>query len=177
MPDRWRRQAADSRWGAIRSPIRCLNANRSRIGDNGPMLANPPRAAGAVVFRRAGSGLRILVLRAFGIWDFPKGLLEPGETEFVAAQREVLEETGLTDLDYPFGEGTFKDTLPYSGGKIARFYLAETGTAAIALPGSPELGRPEHDDWRWVSLEEAEDLLPPRLAIVLDWVRGRLAAH
>ena len=36
---------------------------------------------------------------------------------------------------------------------------------------SPELGRPEHHEYRWVSFDEAEDLLPPRLAIVLDWAR------
>lgn len=141
------------------------------------MPSKPLRAAGAVVFRRSASGLRILVLRAYGNWDFPKGLLEDGETEFIAAQREVFEETGLRDLDYPFGEDSFKDTLPYSGGKIARFYLAETDTAALVLPVSPELGHPEHDDWRWVSFEDAEDLLPPRLAIVLSWARGRLEAH
>lgn len=141
------------------------------------MPSKPPRAAGAVVFRRSGGGLRILVLRAWGQWDLPKGLLEDGESEFAAAQREVFEETGLRDLDYPFGEDDFKETLPYTGGKIARFFLAETETADLVLPVSPELGRPEHDDWRWVSFEEAEDLLPPRLAIVLDWARGRLAAH
>jgi 8-oxo-dGTP pyrophosphatase MutT (NUDIX family) len=36
---------------------------------------------------------------------------------------------------------------------------------------SPELGRPEHHEWRWVSYDEAEELLPPRLGIVLDWAR------
>ena len=41
---------------------------------------------------------------------------------------------------------------------------------------SPELGRPEHDEWRWVSYDEAEDLLPPRLARVLDWARDAIAA-
>lgn len=141
------------------------------------MPSKPRRAAGAVVFRRSAAGLRILVLRACGIWDLPKGLVEPDETEFIAAQREVFGETGLHDLEYPFGEDAFKDTLPYSGGGIARFYLAETGTAALVLPVLPEHGHPEHDDRRWVSFEDAEELLPPRFAIVLDWARGRLEAH
>jgi 8-oxo-dGTP pyrophosphatase MutT (NUDIX family) len=135
-----------------------------------------PRAAGAVVFRRSERGLRLLVLRAYAHWDFPKGLLEPGETELACAQREVAEETGLADLDYPFGDA-HKDTLPYADGKIARYYLAETQAADIELPVSPELGRPEHDEWRWVTFDEAEDLLPPRLAIVLDWARATLAGH
>jgi bis(5'-nucleosidyl)-tetraphosphatase len=44
----------------------------------------------------------------------------------------------------------------------------------VRLPISQVLGRPEHHEWRWVSFDEAEDLLPPRLAIVLDWVRNVL---
>jgi 8-oxo-dGTP pyrophosphatase MutT (NUDIX family) len=147
------------------------------FGDNGAMDKRPPRSAGAVVFRRTPQGVRLLVLRAYANWDFPKGLIEDDETEFHAAQREVFEETGLTDLDYPFGEEAYKETLPYAGSKIARYYLAETETENIVLPVSPELGRPEHHEWRWVSFDEAEDVLPPRLALVLDWARANIAGH
>jgi 8-oxo-dGTP pyrophosphatase MutT (NUDIX family) len=132
-----------------------------------------PRAAGAVVFRRSEHGIRLLVLRAYKNWDFPKGMVEPGESELDAARREVEEETGLARLEYPFGE-EFKETLPYSGNKVARYYLAETDAEKIELPVSPELGRPEHHEYRRVSLDEAEDLLPPRLATVLDWVKKTL---
>lgn len=132
-----------------------------------------PRAAGAVVFRRSDRGIRILLLRAYKNWDFPKGLVEPGENELAAAKREVEEETGLADLDYPFGD-EFKETLPYSGNKVARYYLAETDAEKLALPVSPELGRPEHHEYRWVSFDEAEDLLPPRLSIVLEWAKKTL---
>ena len=134
------------------------------------------RSAGAVVFRRTSRGVRLLVLRAYANWDFPKGLVERGEGEFDCARREVREETGLTDLDYPFGEA-HKETLPYAGSKIARYYLAETETETIVLPVSPELGRPEHDESRWVSFDEAEELLPPRLALVLDWARETITGH
>ena len=130
-------------------------------------------AAGAVVARREGGEWRLLVLRAYRNWDFPKGVVEAGEEPFAAARREVSEETGLTDLDFPMGEDHC-DTLPYAGGKIARYYLAETTEESVRLPISAELGRPEHHEWRWVSFDEAEDLLPPRLAIVLDWVRRTL---
>ena len=136
-----------------------------------------PRAAGAVVFRRTPRGVRLLLLRAYANWDFPKGLVEDDENDFDAAQREVFEETGLADLDYPFGDDAYKETLPYAGGKIARYYLAETETVDIVLPASPELGRPEHHEWRWVDFEGAEELLPPRLAIVLDWARATIAGH
>jgi len=134
-----------------------------------------PRSSGAVVFRRTGRGARLLVLRAYANWDFPKGEIESGESEFEAAKREVAEETGLTDLDFPFGDA-HRDTLPYSGGKVARYYLAEAGDEAVTLPVSPELGRAEHHEWRWVTFDEAEDLLPPRLALVLDWARRTLSS-
>ena len=132
-----------------------------------------PRAAGAVVFRRSDRGIRILLLRAYKNWDFPKGLVEPGENELAAAKREVEEETGLADLDYPFGD-EFKETLPYSGNKVARYYLAETDAEKLELPVSPELGRPEHHEYHWVSCDEAEELLPPRLSIFLEWAKKTL---
>ena len=136
----------------------------------------PPRklAAGAVVFRRTENGVRLLVLRAYKNWDFPKGMVEPGESELDAARRECAEETGLAGLDFPFGDA-HRDTVPYAGGKVARYFLAETQATAITLPVSPELGRPEHHEWRWVSFDEAEALLPPRLAVVLEWARQTLS--
>jgi 8-oxo-dGTP pyrophosphatase MutT (NUDIX family) len=135
----------------------------------------PSRAAGAVVFRRSDRGIRLLVLRAYKNWDFPKGMVEPGEDALAAARREVEEETGLADLDYPFGD-EFRETAPYSVNKVARYYLAETDAEKIVLPVSPELGRPEHHEYRWVSFDEAEDLLPPRLAIVLEWAKNTITS-
>ena len=131
------------------------------------------RAAGAVVFRRGERGIRILLLRAYKNWDFPKGMVEPGEEDLAAARREVAEETGIAKLDFPFGD-EFKETLPYAANKVARYYLAETDAEEIELPVSPELGRPEHHEYRWVSFDEAEDLLPPRLAVVLEWAKKTL---
>ncbi|HXM82452.1 MAG TPA: NUDIX domain-containing protein [Burkholderiales bacterium] len=137
------------------------------------MNATARRAAGAVVFRRTERGPRLLLLRAYKNWDFPKGMIEPGESELDAAKRETLEETGLGELDFPFGDA-YQDTLAYAGGKVARYFLAETGESDIELPVSAELGRPEHHEWRWASFDEAEDLLPPRLGVVLDWARRQL---
>jgi 8-oxo-dGTP pyrophosphatase MutT (NUDIX family) len=138
-------------------------------------MTAPTRAAGAVVFRRSDKGIRLLVLRAYKNWDFPKGTIEPGEDALAAARREVEEETGLAALGYPFGD-EFKETLPYAGNKIARYYLAETDAEKLVLPVSPELGRPEHHEFRWVSFDEAEDLLPPRLAGVLEWAKKTLTS-
>lgn len=130
-------------------------------------------SSGAVVVRRDGDDWLLLVLRAFRNWDFPKGLVEAGEEPLAGAKREVMEETGLDDIEFPFGDG-YRETLPYAGGKVARYYLAQTETERIVLPISHELGRPEHDEWRWVTFDEAEEVLPPRLAIVLEWAREML---
>jgi len=65
--------------------------------------------------------------------------------------------------------------VPYAGNKVARYYLAETEEVEIVLPVSPELARPEHHEYRWVSLDEAEELLPPRLAAVLDWAQRTIS--
>lgn len=130
-------------------------------------------SAGVVPARRTRQGWRVLVLRCFKNWDFPKGHVEEGEEPIDAAKRETTEETGLTDLDFTFGEN-YRETLPYASGKIARYYIAETTDENVRLPISHELGRPEHHEWRWVTLDEAEDLLPPRLAVVLNWARETL---
>jgi len=130
-------------------------------------------SAGLVPLRRTRAGWRMLVLRAYKNWDFPKGRVEPGEEPFDAARREATEETGLVDFDFPFGDN-YRETVPYAGGKVARYYLAETTAETVRLPVSEALGRPEHHEWRWVSAEEAEDLLPPRLAPILDWLRDTL---
>ena len=140
------------------------------------MTGKPPSlSAGVAVARRDADGWRLLVLRAYRNWDFPKGTLEPGEAPLDAALRETAEEAGIGDLAFRWGEG-YCETAPYRGGKVARYYLAETAQASITLPVSPELGRHEHDEWRWVSFDEAGRLLPPRLLPVLAWARKRLEA-
>jgi len=136
---------------------------------------NRKRAAGIVVLRRAEGNWRLLLLRAFRNWDFPKGRIEAGEDLLAAALRETREETGLTDLAFPWGH-VFRETEPYASGKIARFYVAQTGTECIELPMNSELGRPEHHEWRWTSFDEARALLAPRLRSIVDWAES-VASH
>jgi bis(5'-nucleosidyl)-tetraphosphatase len=124
-------------------------------------------AAGMVVLRRFDGIWRCLMLRAYRLWDFPKGMLEPGEDPLAAARREVREETTLEVLAMPWGE-IYSETDPY-GGKVARYYLAESREGPVSLPVSAELGRPEHHEFRWVGLDEARALAPPRLKRVIDW--------
>ena len=131
------------------------------------------RSAGVVVLRHLDGAYRCLLLRCFGYWDFPKGEIEPGEDPRQAARREVTEETGLADLDFRWGED-FIETPPYGRGKVARYYVAESRAGEVILPVSPELGRPEHQEYRWVELERAPALLGPRLQKVLAWARERI---
>ena len=132
------------------------------------------RAAGVVPLRRDPDGWRVLVLRAWRNWDFPKGRLDPGEAPFEAALREAREEAALEDLTFPWGQVSC-DTAPYSKGKVATYFVGETRATRVVLPVSPELGRPEHDEGRWVTLDEAARRLPPRLQPILAWARGVIA--
>lgn len=139
-------------------------------------MAAGQRSAGVVVVRREPAGWRYLVLRAFRNWDFPKGLIGAGEDALAAAVREVAEETSLTRLDFRWGH-VCRETAPYGRGKIARYYLALASDGEVVLPVSPELGRPEHHQHRWASVEEARKLLPERLHPILEWARETVTAQ
>lgn len=138
-----------------------------------PGVTGKRLSAGAVVVRETGPGFVFLMLRAFHHWDFPKGMVESGESPLEAAVREVGEETTLMDLEFPWGHG-FIDTGPYNRGKKARYFLAKTRIESIHLPINPQIGRAEHSEYRWVSRDEALDLCSPRVARVVDWAWDRI---
>lgn len=118
----------------------------------------------------AGGAPLFLILRAYRNWDFPKGGPEAGETPLQAARRELREETGITEFTLAWGEVS-RDTLPYAGGKVARYYPARVQKQALTLPVNPALGHPEHHEYRWVTYAVARTLLPPRLTAILDWAQ------
>ena len=128
----------------------------------------PRLSAGVVLVRQTEEGWRFLLLRAFNHWDFPKGMVEPGEEPLAAAVREVHEESLIEDLEFSWGEPSTR-TGPYSRGKVACYYIAQTRTADVTLPVSPELGRPEHSEFRWAAFDEAVQLVSPRVRPVLQW--------
>ncbi|GGJ07577.1 NUDIX hydrolase [Streptomyces brasiliensis] len=101
-------------------------------------------------------------------WEFPGGVVEPGEAPARAGMREVAEETGirldkvprLLVVDWepaaPPGYGGLR--LLFDGG---RFDSAEA--RSLVLPG------PELRGWRFATEQEAAELLPPVRYERLRW--------
>lgn len=126
-------------------------------------------SAGIVVVRREDDRWKFLLLRAYRNWDFPKGEVEPGESPLETAVRETGEETGIADLDFRWGPA-FRETAPYNRGtKTARYYLAVTTRAEVVFAVNPAIGAPEHHEYRWLSAEALERLVPVRLKPIAAW--------
>lgn len=125
-------------------------------------------SAGVVVVRSVDRKLRFLLLRSYRNWDFPKGMVEPGEEPIDAALREVREETTLDDISFDWGVD-FMETGPYGKGKIARYYIARSKADHIMLPINPEIGMPEHHEARWFDVRSALNIVSPRLKPVVQW--------
>ena len=114
------------------------------------------KSCGAVVFTRQGSDLCYVIIRSVnGHCGFPKGHVEPGETERQTALREILEEVGLRAKlidgfrmveEYPHPQKT--DVT-----RQVVYFLAEY--AGQALQRRPE----ELSEVHLLSFEEAFDLL------------------
>jgi bis(5'-nucleosidyl)-tetraphosphatase len=132
-------------------------------------------SAGVVVVHVAHGAVQYLLLRAYKNWDFPKGLVEPGEQPLDAAMREVKEETTLENLAFDWGKD-YIDTGPYNKGKISRYYLARSNDTRVHLPINPELGFPEHQEARWVGFETALNMVSPRLKPVMHWASALMTA-
>jgi 8-oxo-dGTP pyrophosphatase MutT (NUDIX family) len=111
------------------------------------------RAAGGLVVREGANGSEILVVHrpAYDDWSFPKGKLEPGESEEEAAVREVEEETGLRcRLDRELATTRYRDARGRP--KTVRYWLMTPVAGAFAAAN-------EIDDARFVLVSEASGLL------------------
>jgi 8-oxo-dGTP pyrophosphatase MutT (NUDIX family) len=134
-------------------------------------------SAGVVIVRKEDGQWKYLFLRAYRNWDFPKGIVETDEDPRHTAVREVGEETGITDLNFRWGP-VFKETEPYlRGTKIARYYLAETGKSDVSFSINPQIGKPEHHEYRWLTDDQIIKLCPERLRPIIEWARRLITAQ
>ena len=115
------------------------------------------KSAGAIVFRREDNKIKYLLIQyGWGHWEFPRGLIERGESLEETARREIKEEVGIKDIEFiPGFKEWFKFFFKLKGKnimKIATFLLAETKTKEVKLSH-------EHKDYVWLEDEEALEKL------------------
>ncbi|MFC9843316.1 NUDIX domain-containing protein [Streptomyces sp. NPDC060223] len=101
-------------------------------------------------------------------WEFPGGVVEPGEAPARAGIREVAEETGLQLEDVP-GLLVIDWEPPAPPGFGGLRLLFDGGRLDTAAAGRLLLPGPELRDWRFVSEQEAAGLLPPVRYERLRW--------
>ena len=112
------------------------------------------RSAGGVVYYDAGGDgpVYLLMSNRKGYWEFPKGHVDPGETEEEAAIREVREETGLDDVKVVSG---FKVKIKYTYSKDGKKYPKEVVFFLMkAEPKRVEVSE-EHTGYVWLKYEDA----------------------
>lgn len=134
-------------------------------------------SAGILIVDHSGPEKRILCLRAYANWDFPKGHIEEGEAAITAAIRETLEETSLQHgADYIL-TGDTAPSITYGAGKskkTATFFLAKRMSSKQPfLPINPKLGKPEHDEWKWIPLTEISFLYASRFKPIIDFLQKK----
>ena len=125
-----------------------------------PSLAVRCEMVAVVVLRGTASESRLLLVRRagphlHGAWTYIAGHVEPGESGWQAARRELREETGLNPLDFhatSFCE-QFYDPRSDDVQVVPAFVARVAADAELRL-------NHEHSAFRWVSIEEAAVMLP-----------------
>ena len=116
----------------------------------------PRVAVGAVVIHDN----RVLLVKrgkppSFGQWAIPGGSVELGETLQAAAEREILEETGVRieagEIIYTF------ENIDFDEEKQPRFHYVIVDLAGRYINGEP-VGRDDAEAARWVSADEVANL-------------------
>ena len=128
-------------------------------------------SAGIIVKDESCGEPTYLCVRAFSNWDFPKGRLEDGEGLVTAAVRELAEETSLGIDDIVLLPLCAPPVIYKNGNKTAHYFLATRKSDKVPfLPVNPEIGKPEHDEYMWMTMDEMHSTFPRRLLPVLEWL-------
>ena len=131
-----------------------MENNRSKKRNDYP--DSPRVAVGAVVFKDE----RVLLVRrgqppAQNLWAIPGGSVKLGETLAQAAERELLEETGIriraAEPIYTF------DVIERDEGGKVRFHYVIVDLAADYVKGKPSAGD-DAMEARWISVDEINGL-------------------
>jgi 8-oxo-dGTP diphosphatase len=126
---------------------------KSAYNENAPLL---PRVAVGAVIKHEGRYL--LVKRANspsrGRWSIPGGKIKPGETMQEAAEREVLEETGLTvkALEPPV---MVFDLIERNQDQSIRFHYVIVNLMAVYISGDPVPGS-DALEVAWAGVDELD---------------------
>ena len=108
-------------------------------------------SCGAVVFRKENDEKKFLLIRnrRSAHWGFPKGHIEPGETEEETAIREVLEETGIEIKILPDFVKKSNYTIQGKIEKSVSIFLGQTNQTQYNLQIE------EIEECGWFSFDEA----------------------
>lgn len=139
---------------------------------NVPCLVYQPRIGCAIIAYCQGKVLTCLRTNCRdmnGLWQFPGGAIEIGETARDAAFRESIEETTLR-IDVPLhrlgtGIGATSEGHPH----ITTFFFCEFKKHPKPYNSEPH----KHGDWEWVSIEELTtrpliELMRPFMGMISD---------
>jgi len=111
------------------------------------------QAAGGIIWKEEGQQKKLAVVHRHkhNDWSLPKGKLDPGESWKKAALREVLEETGCIGKIQKYA-GSISYVLNGKP-KVVLFWHMKIKSFA------PEKMNREVDEVRWLTVEEALELI------------------
>lgn len=132
------------------------------------------QSSGIIIVKKCDGVPKVLLMRAYNFWDFPKGGIEGNENKLEAAIREVKEEAGITNLNFNWGKSYYQTESFGKNKKVVFYFVAETDEENVVMGISPLLGRPEHDEYRWVTFDEAKDMVVERIQRALFWAQDRI---
>jgi len=115
-------------------------------------------ASGFIIFRIKNNNPEILGLKALskfrklagGIYDVPKGRIDGDETQIEAAHRELFEEAGLIAR-------RIINKSPIVDPPLSLWIAEVYETDKVRIVNNPETGEIEHEDFKWMKIDEMKD--------------------